>query len=188
MSSWFKDYPYTPNNETLQKAVIGRLEYGQWKTNERLRETELLRVAGKEEIGELTRRDLWMVGLGIWLGEGSKTTEQIRLTNSDPEIIKLWLRWLREICELDDNNIVVHMHLYHDLDEYVCQAYWQRITKLPVSSFRKTQYDTRVVKNTLKRGGLPYGTLHILVVSNGDKNRGVRLYRIMKGWVSGILS
>lgn len=187
LSNWFRNAPFTPNAEVLKRIASGQGAYGLRRREHRLSQINRELEIGKEEIGKLTKRDLWMIGLGIWIGEGSKTIEQIRVVNSDPQLISLWLLWLRKICELDDTNVTVAMHLYPDSDEQVCRLYWQKITKLPSEQFRKTQFDKRPNKNSVKLGKLPYGTLHVTVVSNGDPERGVKLFRRLKGWISGIL-
>jgi len=187
LSNWFKDQAYVASDEAILRTTKGRAAYGALKKQQRLREIEALLEKGRDEIGVISERDILMVGLGIWLGEGSKTTEQIRVANSDPRIIKLWIRWLRQVCGLDDNHIVVRMHLYTDSDELACINYWQSITQLPRKCFRKTQYDRRSDKSVIKNGKLPYGTLHVLVRSNGNPEKGVKLHRRMMGWISGIL-
>lgn len=187
LSNWFRDRPFMPNHDTLQRVKVGQAKYGLARKKQRVQETQTLLDRGLREIGNVSQRDLWMIGLGVWLGEGSKTVEQIRLANSDPAVIKLWLRWLREVCELKDANITARMHLYLDGDEQVCMQYWQAVTGLHTSAFRKTQFDTRSSKATGKKGKLPYGTLHISVIAAGNPEYGVRLYRRMMGWVSAIL-
>ncbi|MFO0971214.1 MAG: hypothetical protein U0520_02580 [Candidatus Saccharimonadales bacterium] len=188
LSSWFRDRPFTPNEETLASARSGRLSYGLLKKQQREDETKRLIEKGREEVGTILKRDLWMAGLGLWLGEGAKTNEQLRLANSDPRIIQLWMRWLREVCDLNDQNITVRMHLYSDSDQSECQDFWSSVTGLGERSFRKTQIDTRLQKVKGKKGNLPYGTLHVSVVGNGNPDFGVRLFRKMNGWLSAILA
>lgn len=187
LSSWFKDFPYKPNEETLKKARQGQIKYGQIKKQERINETKELLERGKNEVGDISDRDLFMVGLGLWLGEGSKTNEQIRLANSDPNIIKLWIKWLYVVCKLSPNNITVRMHLYKDSDENLCFLFWQRITQLNKDSFRKTQFDSRHNKRPEKKDMLAYGTLHVSVISANNPDLGVKLHRRLKGWVSAII-
>ena len=186
LSSWLKDISYTPNKQVLRRVAAGRGKYGIERHKDRIAQTATLISIGENEVGELSRRDLWMLGLGIWLGEGSKTQEQIRVVNSDPAIVKLFIRWLREICQLEDENITVAMHLYPDSNEADSQQYWQMTTQLPASQFRKTQIDKRLNKSTAKLGKSPHGTLHVTVVSNGDTTRGVQLYRRLRGWISAV--
>ena len=187
LSNWLKDLPYTPNEEVVFRTRRGQGTYGLLRRQMRIDEISMLKAQGISEVGKVSKRDLWMIGLGLWIGEGSKTMEQIRLVNSDPRVIQLFIRWLREICELKDENITIAMHLYPDSDEISSMKYWMNITKLPMKQFRKTQIDRRLDKKRLKIGKTPYGTLHISVASNGNPEKGVRLYRRMMGWISGVI-
>lgn len=187
LSNWLKDVPYTPSKEVLQRIKNGQGTYGLRRNKQRLQEIATLKETGILEVGTVTKRDLWMLGLGLWIGEGSKTIEQIRLVNADPRVIKLFMRWLREVCELTDENITVAMHLYPDSDESLSKRYWMTITGLPEKQFRKTQIDRRLGKQELKLGKLAHGTLHVTVASNGNSEKGVRLYRRMMGWVAGVM-
>src|SRR5450830_1290433 len=81
LSNWLKDIPYTPNKEVLLRIRNGQGTYGLLRRQMRIDEISHLKTQGAAEIGEMSKRDLWMVGLGLWIGEGSKTMEQIRLVN-----------------------------------------------------------------------------------------------------------
>jgi len=186
LSNWLKDLPYTPNEQVLSRIKRGQGAYGLRRRQMRIDEISDLKTQGIFEIGKVSKRDLWMIGLGLWIGEGSKTMEQIRLVNSDPRVVHLFIYWLREICELEDQNITVAMHLYPDSDELSSIKYWMNITKLPKKQFRKTQIDRRLDKKRSKLGKTPHGTLHITVASNHNPDKGVRLYRKMMGWISGV--
>lgn len=186
LSNWLKDLPYTPNEQVLSRIRCGQGAYGLRRRQMRIDEISKLKAQGITEVGKISKRDLWMIGLGLWIGEGSKTMEQIRLVNSDPRVVRLFIRWLREICELHDENITIAMHLYPDSDELSSMKYWMDITKLPQQQFRKTQIDRRLDKKRQKIGKTPHGTLHITVASNHNSDKGVRLYRRMMGWVSGV--
>lgn len=187
MSGWFRDAPYTPNQEALQRIESGRYAHGIMKREERLREINQLLIEGRKEVGTLSKRDLWMVGLGLWIGEGSKTIEQIRLANSDPKVIALWIRWLKDACHLNNDNIFATLHIYPESNEFTCKNYWKNVTQIQNLRFGKTQIDHRSNKSKDKKGSLPYGTIHISVRSAGNPSLGVKLYRRMKGWISAIL-
>ena len=186
LSSWFKDQSFTPNATVQQRMKEGRYSYGLQRKEERIAEIQKMKELGRCDIGTLSKRDLWMIGLGLWIGEGSKTTEQLRLANSDPQVIALWVRWLKEIGGFQESDIFLTMHLYKDSDEERSRAYWRGVVGQDVR-FGKTQTDKRVFKNSNKRGKLPYGTLHVSARSGGGKEKGVKFYRRFKGWVSAIL-
>lgn len=187
LSYWFKDKPFTPNEEVNDRIKSGPLKVGIKSHNRRVKEINELKDTGAQEVGKLTKRDLWMLGLGLYIGEGSKTVETIRIINSDPKVIATSIRWLKEVCGLANENITIALHIYPDNNEAECKKYWQKVTGLPENNFRKTQVDRRINKKHTKRGKLPYGTAHLTVISNGDPNKGVRLYRKVNGWITGAL-
>ena len=186
LSNWLKDVPFHPNASVLKRINNGPIKSGQIQHNLKVKNVKEIKNLAKKELGELTRRDLWLLGLGLYLGEGSKTYETIRIINSDPQIIKLAIKWFKQICKLEDINITIAIHLYPDSNIDECIKYWQKETKLPIKQFRKTQIDKRTNKSNKKKGKLPYGTAHLTIISNGNKNLGVKLHRRIMGWVENI--
>ena len=188
LSNWFKAQPFIPNTEAVTRNRLGPIKSAQQRHNRRVEETQILKEAGMKELGILSKRDLWLLGLGLYLGEGTKAFESIRIINSNPEYIKLGVRWFKEVCGLNDTNITIAIHLYPDNDEKECLSFWSTATSLPLKNFRKTQIDRRINKNIIKKKKLPYGTAHLMVISNGEKGKGVNLYRRIAGWMEGALS
>lgn len=188
MSYWFKDKPFTPNQVVLDRIRHGTGKEGLRRHNRRVKEIAELSDIGTAELGELSKRDLWILGIGLYIGEGSKTTETIRIVNSDPLVIRLAVRWLKDACGVDDDNITVSLHLYPDNDVDTCKVYWQNITNLPLDNFRWVSVVNRENKRKSAKGKLPYGTAHITVRANGDPVKGVRLFRRISGWMTGALN
>jgi hypothetical protein len=187
MSYWFSDRPFKPNEEMLTRIRLGSLKNGTLRHNERVEKTKKVIEDAAKDIGKLSKRDLWMLGLGLYIGEGSKSIESVRIVNSDPAVIKIAIRWFREACNLSTDNLIISLNLYPDNDVEESIEYWRLITGLPKSNFRKTQIDTRTQKNQNRRGKLPYGTAQIRVRSNGDTKKGVVLFRKIRGWTKGAL-
>ena len=123
-----------------------------------------------------------MLGLGLYIGEGTKTQDIVRMINSDPKVIQLALKWFIDICGLKKENITIRLHLYPDNNEKKCVMYWSKQTGLPIAQFQKTQVDIRANKRVVKRGKLPYGTAHITVRGAGNKRHGVYLARLIAAW------
>ena len=42
LSSWFRDKPFSPNEETIQRITEGRLKYGRERSEERLRSVAVI--------------------------------------------------------------------------------------------------------------------------------------------------
>jgi len=187
LSNWFKDTAFTPNREIIHRVRYGPMKAAQVNHNRKVEEIKMLNQIGVKEIGIINKRDLWMLGLGLYIGEGSKSYETLQIVNSDPEIIKLAIRWFKEICGLENENIVIAIHIYPDNGEDKCIKFWKDITGLPLENFRKTQIDRRGNKSPIKKNKLPYGTAHISIISKGNREKGVRLFRRIKGWINGAL-
>jgi|SRR5579859_3909176 len=188
LSYWFKDKPFTPNKKVLDRIKYGPIKAGARSHNRRVKEISELKELGKRELGELSKRDLWLLGLGLYIGEGSKTTEMVKIINSDPAVIITSIKWLKEVCNLSSDNMAIRLHIYPDTDEKKAVEYWRSITGLKYSNFRNVSVDSRTDKKVNKKGKLPYGTAHLYVIANGDQNKGVKLYRRINGWVAGALN
>lgn len=188
LNNWFRDRFFTPNKEVLDRIQYGPIKSAAIVHNRKVEEIKRLGELGAREIGVLSRRDIWLLGLGLYIGEGAKTNEVIRIVNSNPEIIKLSIRWFKEICGLEDKNITVYIHIYPDNDIWECFKFWSKVTGLPIENFRKIQIDTRENKLATKRKKLPHGTAHISIISKGNPEKGVKLYRRINGWITGVLT
>ncbi len=82
-------------------------------------------------------RELFDLGVGLYIGEGTKDRQQVRLSNTDPRVIRAFLRFLREICGVNDSKIHAWLNIYDDVELSEAQAYWQEVTGLPDSQFFK---------------------------------------------------
>jgi hypothetical protein len=187
LSSWLKEVPFEPNEKVWERIKTGPLKSGRIKHNKRVKDIAKIKKEAKEELGVLNKKDLWMIGLGLYMGEGSKTHDIVRVINSDPKIIKLAIKWFKDCCGLKNENLAVMIHVYPDCDVKKCESYWRKVTKLSVENFRKTQVDLRKNKATKNRKKLPFGTAHISAVCKGNSNFGVKLHRRIMGWIESSL-
>ncbi len=187
LSLWFRDRAYTPNREVISRIKNGPRKAAQKRHDLKIEQIQTIRKKSFAEIGQITKRDLWMLGIGIYIGEGSKSIESVRIMNSDPAVIKFSIRWLKEACGLDEENIMISLFLYPDNNIEKSIKYWQETTGLSTSNFRKTHVDVRDNKRKAAKGKLPYGTVQLRINANGDKSRGVALFRQISGWIDCVL-
>ena len=185
-STWFSGRSYKPNEIASQRVKNGSFKSAKRAHDERVKRTLQIINDSEKEIGELSKRDLWMLGVGIYMGEGSKSIESVRIVNSDPDIIRLAMKWFRVCCGLSDENFALSLHLYPDSNEIEAQKYWRTITNLPHCKFKSTYVDKRINKKQKMSGKLPHGTLQIRINANGNSKNGVELFRKIKGWTKGV--
>src|SRR3989344_8621487 len=89
LSDWLNRTPFTPNLEVIKRIGEARLKSALDKHRLKFENIAQMRAIAETDIGKLSQRDLFMLGIGLYLGEGSKSQEEIRVVNADPIIIKL---------------------------------------------------------------------------------------------------
>lgn len=81
---------------------------------------------------------LKLAGVMIYWGEGTKSGNSVVLSNSDPNLVKIFLKFLREICEVSNKRLRVVLHYYQYQKEDKLIKYWAKATKIPVGQFCKS--------------------------------------------------
>lgn len=183
LSYWFRDIPYIPNEEVIRRIGEGKLKMAITKSRQKMESTLKAKEKAKEDVGVLTKRDLFMIGIGLYMGEGSKTTGSIRIINSDPQILQFAVQWFKKICDLRDENFSLAVHLYPDNEIEKSLMFWSKTLNIPKNQFGKTQVDKRTGKKAFKRGRLPYGTAHLTIRSNNNSEFGIFLFRKIMAWI-----
>jgi predicted DNA-binding protein YlxM (UPF0122 family) len=122
-------------------------------------------------------RTLKIIGTMLYWGEGYKTGKgaTIDFANSDKDMIILFLKFLRNICGVDEKRLRVYPYLYANQDIEKCVDFWSRITKIDRTRFTgpyiRKDYDEK------KTDRMPYGLVHIRY---SDK----KLLDLIKKWIS----
>lgn len=101
---------------------------------------------------------LFTAAVAAYWGEGDKLSKHhVRITNTDPKMLKMFLQFLLTLCKADKKRISLALFLYEDLDEDKCKRYWSR--QVGLNKFHKTQ----VLPSRNKTKKLPYGTAAIVL-------------------------
>ena len=103
------------------------------------------------------------LGLGIYLGEGSKTTKySLRVANTDYEIIKIFRNFLLEICGVKTTKMTYSIIAFNDVDPEVCRQYWSDKLRILPEKFGKITVIPKQGKGTYKKKSL-YGVCTIQI-------------------------
>ncbi len=166
LSLWLKEYPLSEGRiRELRDWSAQRIEHYR-ETRRRTRDT-LLKNIYEEERGKilpLSKRDLLIAGLFLYWGEGSKTkVSETRLTNTDPGMIRAFIRWATEILGVELDYLSARLYLYRDMNVKSEIQFWAQEIGLPISQFR-----TPSIKKTNRLGlsyknGFNHGTCHIML-------------------------
>lgn len=92
------------------------------------------------------------LGLGIYWGEGSKTTRHsLRVSNTDPGIIITFRKFLTVICNLRINKITYSIVCFNDVNPKVARNFWSKELKILPDKFGKITTIPKQGKGNYKR-------------------------------------
>lgn len=186
ISLWVRDLPKPERTRSREEAsAIARRG---WEVTLQRREVERVRTkkAAEDEIGSLSPRELFLVGVGLYWAEGSKSKphrsqERVTFINSDPDMISVYLAWLR-LLGVPPEHLRFHVHIHETADVTGAERYWADLTGAAPSAFGKTSLKRHSPKTNRKNTGEGYrGCLVVRVLKSAD------LYRRIEGWWYGIV-
>lgn len=90
-------------------------------------------------IDDLDKSFLFGLGLGLYWGEGNKKNiYAIRLGNSDPGVIVMFVKFLEKIYLIDKRRLRFAIQIFDDMKPQEVRHYWSKILKISPSQFYKT--------------------------------------------------
>jgi hypothetical protein len=114
------------------------------------------------------RSKLYAMGCMLYWGEGCKTRNTLNFINSDPKMLLLFVRFLREELKVADADmcVTIHCHTGNGIAVSAIEDYWLRLLGLSRVGLRTTQVDrVATVSKRLRTHTLPYGVCRVAVHS-----------------------
>ncbi len=165
LSEWLRAYPLT--KEQID-ALRGKSEIRIERYRQARRKTREIRLKSyyEEEKNKwipLSERELFLMGLFLYWGEGGKTHRNIvSINNTDPSVMKFAFYWLNQICQVPREKIQVYLHLYSDMDVTETIAYWSKELHQSIQYFAKP-YIKQSKRSDLDQKGFGHGTCGLRV-------------------------
>jgi hypothetical protein len=157
---------------SIEKRRLSRL------VNEQKKKRLIIDEA-KRDFQRISLSELKLIGIILYLGEGTKSNKgMVVITNSDPEVIKIAAKFLREVCHVPESKFRGHIHTFLDADIRKTEEYWSKVSGIPTSQFYKT-YVKPSSASLQKKKTLQFGTFSI---STND----TKLFLKIIGWIEKI--
>ncbi|MGW6566541.1 hypothetical protein [Streptomyces sp. NPDC054975] len=185
ISLWVRDLPkpeprHTPEEQrALMNEGLKRLRIAQDE------ERAAVKQAAHVEIGDLSDRELFLIGVGLYWAEGQKSKsyarrERVIFVNSDPDMILLFRAWLR-LLGVDGKRVGYRVMIHETADVVGAEQYWAGLLGIGAAELRRTTLKKHNPKTVRKNVGEDYrGCLVIDVAGSAE------LYCRIDGWWSGI--
>ena len=168
VSIWVRDIELTPQqHEALRaKNPAYNRQLSGWRQNAAKHRAK--RVAAQESGRALARRSepLHLAGCMLYWAEGSKRRNQLCFSNSDPEMVRFFIAFLKTYFDIRARDIRITCHLFADHIEHQreVEQFWLNEAGLPGESLRKSVVNVYSRSSKRKRiNKLPYGTCQVVV-------------------------
>lgn len=121
-------------------GALGRLRAAEKKRAARIEAVEVESKRGARAIGSLSQRDMFILGIALYWGEGYKSgNEECGFTNSNPDIIRAFILWLECVYKIPLSDLIprVSINQTHRNRIGMVERYWSKATGIPRSQFTK---------------------------------------------------
>ncbi|WP_137988905.1 hypothetical protein [Streptomyces vilmorinianum] len=186
ISLWVRDLPKPERKRTREEAsAIARRG---WEVTLQRREEERRRAkqAAASEVGAMSERELFLLGVALYWAEGTKDKpharrERVAFVNSDPGMIQIFVAWL-DLLGVERARHTYHVMIHESADAAAAERHWAEIVGADIESFGKTTLKRHNPKTVRKNVGDEYhGCLVIHIRQSAD------LYRRIEGAWYGIV-
>lgn len=165
LSDWLHDYPLTKEQlHSLQHNQISIERYRETRLRKKELRLKKIYEIQKQKIFPLSLRDIFIAGMFLYWGEGTKTRNaEIGVSNTDPSIIKFFIRWATSCLGVLKNQMVVRLHLYNDMNINKEIEFWSKKIGIPRSQFRNHYIKQSSSTRINYKGMFGHGTCNIKV-------------------------
>ena len=143
-----------------------------------------LKNEGINSIGKLSKREIFLIGVALYWGEGFKKDSLVGLATLDINIAKFFIFWLNKSFGITTKDLILRITANISYKNKINELgkYWSRELKIPVGQFSKPFFQNTKWKKEYENKDNYHGVLRIRV------RRSIDLLRKIFGYIEGISS
>ncbi len=164
LSVWLCNLPLSEDRmRELRDNNQGRIErYRLTMVKKRQDKLDLAYDEVKDILGNFNKRELFIAGLFLYWGEGGKTGSSVTLSNTDPNVLKFFVKWMN-MLGIENKDMKVVLHLYSDMNEETSIKYWSDTLNIPLTNFKKTYRKKSNLSDLSYKNGFGHGTCMVRI-------------------------
>ena len=121
-------------------------------------------------------KELKTLALGLYLNDGiTSNAISVRLSNSNPNLINIFLNFLQNICGVKAEKIKLSLNLHSDVSLKRAEQYWSKQLNVSAERFNKSVVINSKGNGVHRKKSL-YGTATVCV-------HNMKLRKILQGWI-----
>jgi hypothetical protein len=159
-----------------------RLENSLKQQKIRIEKTKRLFEEGISQVGKLNKRELFLAGIALYWAEGFKSDSQAGFCNSDPNMIKFFLTWLKTCFGYKNSDFRLRVGLNESFRDKTneIEDFWARLTIIDKENFQKPFYQKVKWQKQYDHPENYHGVLRIRVRKSTD------FLRKICGYINGL--
>ncbi len=176
LSGWLKSYPLS--DERILELRSVNLKNNEVKIEKYIKSMRLKReikfdINYKKYLNtfkKVSKQSKFTAGLMLYLAEGSKKDYyHISIANTDPSVIKFFIKWADEFLNIPIESFKVQLHLYPNMDIEKEVEFWRLVLGLNNNQFYKHQIRKLQKSSFTYRESFRHGTCQIYFSSSEKK-------------------
>lgn len=81
---------------------------------------------------------------GTSRNNGAQRSKTLAFTNTNVNMLKIWLKYLHDICNLDRKKIKARLYIHKNQNAQELKNYWSKTLKIPASNFENVSYTKKI--------------------------------------------
>lgn len=168
----------------FKKLQAGRIKYQTERTKKRLRFEEDIFNEGIKEVGKLSKRELFLIGISLYWAEGFKHKDEssLGLATMDINMAKIYIIWLKKCLDIGTERLSfrVTANILYSNRIGEMEKYWADSLRVEIDQFVKPFYQKSKQNRVYDNNDRYFGVLRIRV------RKSINILRKMRGWMIGV--
>jgi hypothetical protein len=137
VSLWTRDVEFDPSVRRSTRTDRRPRGSDHPLRRRKLAEIEAFDAIGRHRFTALSDRELLIAGVALYAGEGAKTDGTVSMANTNPELLRFFVTWLRTCFTVDEARLRAKLYLHEGLDLERSTVFWSRVVEVPTERFGK---------------------------------------------------
>jgi hypothetical protein len=170
--------------EHFKRLQAGRKKYQTERTKARLEHENSLFSDGVKEVGKLSKRELFLVGVALYWAEGfkHKSESALGLATMDVNMAIIYIRWLKECLGIENDRLRLRVtaNIHYSEKIRVMEKFWSDSLGVGLDQFVKPFFQKTIQKKVYANSNRYFGVIRIRAIKSLD------FLRKMRGWTVGL--
>lgn len=176
LSDWLRNLPLSEKQERLltkNRISAKDIRIEKFRLTYRNKRIEKMKRVFSEQKGELlplSNKELFIAGVFLYWGEGSKQRNIISISNTNPLVIQFAKYWMVNILKVSVSKLQIRLHLYSDMDIDEHIGFWSQTLNISKKQF-KPPYIKKTTREGLTYKSFGHGTCNLMCFSSELSNK-----------------